>query len=232
MDTSMDRMEISPIARIRNDYREKFGIPRQSGLVREMLSVIVFEEPYRSPEAFRGITDYSHLWLIWQFSAKGHDHWSPTVRPPILGGNTRMGVFATRSPFRPNRLGLSCVELIEYRVDEQKGPILVVAGADLMDDTPIIDIKPYLPYADAHPEARGGFGEKGKPRCRVEIPEEMAMLLGEETAHTLAAVLAEDPKPSYQHEKDRIYGMHFGNYNVRFRYTPEGIQVVQLEAIE
>ena len=204
------------IARIYNDYTEKFGIPRQSGLNPTLLSRIVMEADYRVPEAFRGIEAYSHLWLIWEFSAVPADvPFSPTVRPPRLGGNTRVGVFATRSPFRPNRLGLSCVELI--RVEETaEGPILVVAGADLMNGTPIYDIKPYLPYTDSIPRARVNEALT-RPRLTVEMPADLAARIPAEKLPALTELLALDPRPAYQDDPERVYGVKFGEYNVKFR---------------
>ena len=203
------------IAHIYNDYTEKFGVPRQSGLNPALLSRIVMEPAYRIPEAFRGIEAYSHLWLIWQFSEVPADApFSPTVRPPRLGGNTRVGVFATRSPFRPNRLGLSCVELI--RTEERaEGPVLIVSGADLMNGTPIFDIKPYLPYADSVPEARVNEA-LSRRRLKVEIPDEIRARLPEDKIAPLAGLLALDPRPAYQNDPNRVYGLSFGEYNIQF----------------
>lgn len=205
------------IARIRNDYTEKFGVPRQSGLVEEVISEIVFEEAYRVPEALRGIEEFSHLWLIWAFDRAERDTWSPTVRPPRLGGNTRMGVFATRSPFRPNAVGLSCVRLLSVHEEKESGMVLIVAGADLMNGTPIYDIKPYLPYADCHPEATGGFTDRTeKRRVEVFVPDRFRNVLGEEKTDALTAVLREDPRPAYQNDAEREYGFLFGGFNIRF----------------
>ena len=203
------------IAHIYNDYTEKFGVPRQSGLNPALISRIVMEPAYRVPEAFRGITEYSHLWLIWEFSEVPADaSFSPTVRPPRLGGNTRVGVFATRSPFRPNRLGLSCVELI--RVEETAaGPVLFVSGADLMNGTPIYDIKPYLPYADSHPKARVNEA-LSRGTLKVVIPDEIKARLPEDKIAPLTGLLALDPRPAYQNDPDRIYGLSFGEYNIQF----------------
>ena len=216
-------MEI--IGRIYNDYHEKFGVPRQSGLNPALLSRIVMEPNYRVREAFRGIEAYSHLWLIWEFSEVPKDApFSPTVRPPRLGGNTRLGVFATRSPFRPNHLGLSCVELI--RVEESpEGPVLVVAGADLMNGTPIYDIKPYLPYADSYPEARVNEA-LARPRLEVIIPEEMAAQMPAEKLPALSELLALDPRPAYQEDPARVYGLKFGGFDVKFRVA-DGILTLQ-----
>ena len=205
------------IARIRSDFPTKFGIPRQSGLVEELKATIVFEPEYRNPDALRGLEEFSHIWLIWQFSEAVRDKWSPTVRPPRLGGNTRMGVFATRSPFRPNAIGLSCVRLEEIRKDPKLGTVLVVSGADLMDGTPILDIKPYLPYADSHPEATGGFtGNVGGKVLEVDFPPELLAQVPEDKRGALIGVLSRDPRPSYQHDPDRVYGMAFGGWEVGF----------------
>lgn len=221
-------MEI--VARFRGDLPAKFGIPRQSGLVEELRGRVVFEPPYRNPDALRGIEEFSHLWLIWQFSAAIKSGWSPTVRPPRLGGNRRLGVFATRSPFRPNPIGLSSVRLVEVDWRGADGPALVVAGADLMDGTPIYDVKPYLPYADSHPEAAGGFTDRVARRLlEVECPAELLSMLPPEKREALLGVLAQDPRPSYQADPDRIYGMSFAGREVRFtvkdrRLTVRGIE--------
>ena len=205
------------IARIRSDFPTKFGIPRQSGLVEELKATIVFEPAYRNPDALRGLEEFSHIWLIWQFSEAVRDKWSPTVRPPRLGGNTRMGVFATRSPFRPNAIGLSCVKLDSIEKDPRLGTVLVVSGADLMDGTPILDIKPYLPYADSHPEATGGFtGNVGGKVLEVDFPPELLAQVPEDKRGALIGVLSRDPRPSYQHDPDRVYGMAFGGWEVGF----------------
>lgn len=214
------------IARIHNDFPTKFGLPRQSGLVSELRSVIVFEPEYRVPEALRGIEGYSHLWLIWQFHQAERDTWSPTVRPPRLGGNARMGVFATRSPFRPNPIGLSSVKLEEVRQEKGLGTVLVVSGADLMDGTPIYDVKPYLPYADCHPEATGGFAHEVKDYAlEVAIPEELLAKVPEDKREALRGVLAQDPRPGYQRDPERTYGFEFAALEVRFRVT-EGVLTV------
>lgn len=209
------------IARIHSEFREKFGIPRQSGLVPQTRGTIVFEPDYRSADALRGIEGFSHLWLIWSFSKAQREGWSPTVRPPRLGGNTRMGVFATRSPFRPNAIGLSCVTLEEVKLHTPQGPVLVVGGADLMDGTPIYDIKPYLPYADCRPEATGGFAEKRAGYAlSVDFPPALLESVAPEHREALIGVLAGDPRPSYQSDPARVYGVSFAAYNVRF--TVEG----------
>ena len=209
--------EMKIIARIHSDFKEKFGIPRQSGLVPQTRATIVFEPEYRNPDALRGIEGYSHLWLIWSLSKAERDSWSPTVRPPRLGGNTRMGVFATRSPFRPNAVGLSCVTLEKVELHTPDGPVLVVGGADLLDGTPIYDIKPYLPYVDSHPEARGGFGsEKADYALQIDFPPELEERIGEEKREALRGLLAGDPRPSYQNDPDRVYGVRYADYNVKF----------------
>ncbi|MBO5198758.1 MAG: tRNA (N6-threonylcarbamoyladenosine(37)-N6)-methyltransferase TrmO [Lachnospiraceae bacterium] len=209
--------EMKIIARIRTEFPEKFGIPRQSGLVEELRADIIFEPEYRNPDAFRGIEEYSHLWLLWQFSEAVRDTWSPTVRPPRLGGNTRVGVFATRSPFRPNAIGLSSVRLAGVDLQTKEGPVLHVAGADLLDGTPIYDIKPYLPYADSHPDAAGGFTERVKDyELTVECAEELTEEIPERVRRALLATLAQDPRPSYQNDPERVYGMSFAGYEVKF----------------
>lgn len=218
------------IARIRSDFPTKFGIPRQSGLVEKLRATIVFEPEYRNPDALRGLEEFSHIWLIWQFSEAVRDKWSPTVRPPRLGGNTRMGVFATRSPFRPNAIGLSCVKLEAIEKDPKLGTVLVVSGADLMDGTPILDIKPYLPYADAHPEALGGFtGNVGGKVLAVEFPTELLSQVPEDKREALIGVLARDPRPSYQHDPERVYGMAFGGCEVGFSVDGETLYVRSVE---
>ena len=216
------------IAKIYTDFKEKFGIPRQSGIV-NTLGKIVFEEEYRRPEALRGIDGYSHLWLIWNFSMSERDSWSPTVRPPRLGGNTRVGVFATRSPFRPNPIGLSSVKLIAVEKTKNEGTVLVVEGADILDGTPIYDIKPYLPYTDAHPDASAGFaGEVVGYSIDVEIPEEYGSLLTKEKKEQLEGVLAHDPRPSYKDDPDYEYGMIFGDYDVFFKADEKKLSVTKI----
>ena len=205
------------IARIHCDFKEKFGIPRQSGLVKGTRAAIVFEPEYRNPDALRGIDGFSHLWLIWSFSRAERDSWSPTVRPPRLGGNARMGVFATRSPFRPNAVGLSCVELIEVRTHTPDGPVLIVGGADLLDGTPIYDIKPYLPHADCHPEATGGFAsDKVSYALTVHFPEHLLNSVAQDQREVVIELLKQDPRPSYQSDPERVYGMVYGRQNIRF----------------
>ena len=216
------------IARIHSDFPEKFGIPRQSGLVPQLRAKIVFEPEFRNADALRGIEGFSHLWLIWQFSAAVRETWSPTVRPPRLGGNERVGVFATRSPFRPNAVGLSCVKLEGVAHEEGSGDVLIVSGADLMDGTPIYDVKPYLPYADAHPEARGGFAPSPKETVAVDCPPELLAALPEGQREALLGVLAQDPRPQYQHDPERVYGMSFGGWDVKFRVCGERLEVLSL----
>lgn len=227
----MSDFVIRPIARMKSDFPEKFGIPRQAGVVEELESLIVFEPEYRNPEALRGIEEFSHLWLIWQFSQALRENWSPTVRPPRLGGNTRVGVFATRSPFRPNSLGLSCVRLLERRQDPDLGPVLRVAGADLMDGTPIFDIKPYLPYADCKPQASGGFAPDTGRRLAVSLPPELAGLIPPEKRAALLGVLANDPRPRYQADPARVYGLDFAGLRVMFRVEGETAYIVQIEKL-
>ena len=217
------------IAQIHSDFKEKFGIPRQSGLVPETRATIIFEREYRNPDALRGIDGYSHLWLIWSFSKAERESWSPTVRPPRLGGNTRVGVFATRSPFRPNAVGLSCVTLEEVHLQTPDGPVLVVGGADLLDGTPIYDIKPYLPYVDSHPEARGGFGsEKADYALRVDFPNELEEKIAPDKREALRGLLAGDPRPSYQNDPERVYGVRYANYDVRFIVKDGTLTVVDI----
>lgn len=218
--------KIEVIARIQNGFHSKFGIPRQSGLVEEVVSRIVFEKQYRDPNALRGLDGYSHLWLLWEFSENAGKPWSPTVKPPRLGGNTRMGVFATRSPFRPNPIGLSCVRLAELAYDKELGPVLFVAGADLMDGTPIYDIKPYLAFTDSHPDAACGFADTaGERALAVEFPEEFQKILGQERAAAVRGILAGDPRPAYQKDETRVYGVEYDGYDIRFRVAGNGLTV-------
>jgi len=221
------------IARIHSDFPEKFGIPRQSGLVPDTRARIVFEPEYRNPDALRGIEGYSHLWLIWAFSKAERDTWSPTVRPPRLGGNTRVGVFATRSPFRPNAIGLSSVTLEKIELSTPDGPVLTVGGADLMDGTPIYDIKPYLPHVDSHPDARGGFAaEKAGYRLSVVFPPELLLRIEEDKREALRGVLENDPRPSYQSDPDRVYGVAFAGKNVKFTVDDGVLTVRDIEIIK
>ena len=216
--------EMKIIAHIRTPFKTKFGIPRQSGVAPQVRGEIVFEPEYRVPDAVRGIDGYSHLWLLWMFSESVTDKWSPTVRPPRLGGNVRMGVFATRSPFRPNPIGLSSVELerVEYTADRE--PVLIVRGADLMDGTPIFDIKPYIAYADAHPEAKGGFTDSVTfKKLSVVLPENVAAPEG------LESVLENDPRPRYQDDPDRVYGMEYAGCEIKFKVTGDTLTVISIE---
>ena len=225
-----DIIEIKVIARIQTDFPSKFGIPRQSGLIDSLEGRIVFEPEFRNEAAVKGLESYSHLWLIWQFSEVAGKSWSPTVRPPRLGGNTRIGVFASRSPFRPNHLGLSAVRLQRVEMDEKLGPVIYVRGADLMDNTPIVDIKPYIPYADSHPEASSGiFQEVEKIRLQVEIPQDLLQRIPAENLEALKEVLAEDPRPSYQKDPERIYGLSFARLNIRFRVEEDRLTVLEVE---
>ncbi|MFQ7692939.1 MAG: tRNA (N6-threonylcarbamoyladenosine(37)-N6)-methyltransferase TrmO [Christensenellales bacterium] len=224
---------IKIIARIRSDFPQKFGIPRQSGVVPETRATVVFEKPYQNPDALRGIEGFSHLWLIWGFSACERAEWSPTVRPPRLGGNSRMGVFATRSPFRPNPIGLSSVTLEEVRLHTPDGPVLIVGGADLMDGTPIYDIKPYLPYADCHPDAAGGFAENRKNYAlEVDFPPELEAQIAPEHRAALRGVLVHDPRPSYQSDPERLYGVAFAEKNVRFTVRDGVLTVREIEPLK
>lgn len=217
------------IARIKTDFKEKFGIPRQSGIVNN-LGVIVFEEEYRRPEALRGLEGYSHLWLIWQFSEAVRDDWSSTVRPPRLGGNTRVGVFATRSPYRPNPIGLSSVKLVGIEKTADRGTVIIVSGADLMDGTPIYDIKPYLAYTDSHPDATGGFADGVKDySLEVCIPEKLCTMIAPEDRETLIGLLSHDPRPSYINDPEREYGMSFKNLNVYFKVSGGVLTVTRID---
>ena len=230
---SNETMTLKVIAHIHTAFPTKFGIPRQSGLVDGLRGEIIFTPEYRNADALRGLEDFSHIWLVWQFSGAVRESWSPTVRPPRLGGNTRMGVFATRSPFRPNPLGLSSVRLeaIEYR--PEVGPVLIVRGADLMDGTPIFDIKPYLPYTDSHPDAVGGFTDGLESRClRVECPPQLLERIPADSREGLLGVLAGDPHPRYQEDPQRVYGMGFAGQNVRFTVAGDTLTVRSIDPLE
>ena len=217
------------IARIHTDFPTKFGIPRQSGIIASLQATIVFEPEYRNPDAVRGLEDFSHIWLLWQFSEAVRDDWSPTVRPPRLGGNVRKGVFATRSPFRPNPIGLSSVKLEKVEIDPKFGPILHVSGADLMDGTPIYDIKPYIAYTDSHPEAVSGFASTpAEFLLEVVFPESLLQKVPENQRKSLIDVLAHDPRPQYQDDPDRIYGMAFGGMEVKFKVEERLLTVVEV----
>ena len=219
---------MSPIAYIETCFPTKFGIPRQAGIV-DTPGRIVFEPHYRIPEAVRGLEGFDYIWLIWQFSQAVRDDWSPTVRPPRLGGNERMGVFATRSPFRPNPIGLSSVRLLRIEKDPQLGPVLYISGADLMDGTPIYDIKPYLPYTDSHPDARSGFATRpADSLLEVQCPDELLERLPDELRQPLLDLLAHDPRPQYQHDPDRVYGMAFGGHEVRFRISDNTLHIIEI----
>ena len=225
--------QVKIVAHIRSDFQQKFGIPRQSGLVDALEADIIFTPEFRDPEALRGLEGFSHLWLIWEFSQARRTKWSPTVRPPRLGGNQRMGVFATRSPFRPNPMGLSCVKLKEVRLHTPDGPVIRVAGADLLDGTPIYDIKPYLPYADCKPEAVGGFASAPKEATlTVTLPPELEEKVPEAKRAALRGVLAQDPRPSYQDDPERVYGMGFAGLDVRFRVADGRLTVVEVNPAE
>ena len=220
---------INTIARMKSDFPTKFGIPRQPHLVEELRSTIVFEPEYRNADALRGIEGFSHLWIIWQFSEAVRSGWSPTVRPPRLGGNTRMGVFATRSPFRPNNLGLSCVKLLGVEQTKDQGTVLHVSGADLMDGTPIFDIKPYIPYADSHPDALGGFTDTaGGFLLEVDFPPALLSLLPESKRAAAVGVLSHDPRPSYQRKPARVYGLPFAGFDIRFTVEGEKLTVTEV----
>lgn len=226
-------METKVIAHIYNDFPEKFGIPRQPGLVEGLEGTIVFEPEYRVAEALRGLEGYSHLWLIWDFSENHRDGWSPTVRPPHLGGNKRIGVWATRSPFRPNPIGLSLVELKGIELSGPQGPVIRVGGADLMNGTPILDIKPYLPYVESIEDARGGFTDSDEfTDLDVEIPDELIELVPEGKKEALKGVLAQDPRPHYQDDPERIYGMSFAGLDVKFTVNGDILKVVDIQEIQ
>ena len=222
-------MEITPVAHIKTDFITKFGIPRQSGTT-DAKAKIIFEPEYRIREAFRGLEEYSHIWVVWGFSENTKKKWSPTVRPPRLGGNTRKGVFATRSPFRPNSLALSCLELEEILYDKQDGHVLIVKGADMMDGTPIFDIKPYLPHVDSHPEASGGFAKEAAD-YRLEVIWKYGCdeVLDEKQKEIVEQILSQDPRPAYQDDSDRIYGMQYADLEIKFQVKDEKILVCSIE---
>ncbi len=221
--------ELEIIAHIYTDFPEKFGIPRQSGLVPELAGKIIFQEKFRREEAFRGLEEFSHIWILWQFSQALRQDWTPSVRPPKLGGNTRKGVFATRSPFRPNGIGLSCVKLDALKYEKEYGPVLHVSGIDMMDGTPIYDIKPYVPYADSQPDASCGFADSGErssltvnisPSCKDHFPEEKLS--------ALTHLLAQDPRPAYQADASRVYGLSYAGYEVKFRVEANVLHVLSI----
>ena len=225
----MNQVAIQIIARMHSDFATKFGIPRQSGLVEQLRSTVVFEPEFRNADALRGIEDFSHLWIIWQFSEAVRSEWSPTVRPPRLGGNARMGVFATRSPFRPNNLGLSSVRLLGVEHTEKYGTVLHVGGADLMDGTPIFDIKPYIPYGDCHVDATGGFTDNaGEFLLNVDFPADLLAILPEDKREAAVGVLSHDPRPSYQRKPDRVYGLTFAGFDIRFTVRDDTLTVMEV----
>ena len=220
------------IGHLYSDFTTKFGIPRQSGIVKEIKGKIILEKEYRVPEAFRELEGFSHIWLIWQFSEAVRENWRPTVRPPMLGGNTRVGVFATRSPYRPNSIGLSAVKLEKIEYTEDYGPVLHVSGADLMSGTPIYDIKPYLPFADSIPDATDGFaGKATREKLTVDFPDEFRRLIPAEKLDALVAVLADDPRPTYIDDAERIYGISFGGYEIKFRVSDSLLTVIKAEKL-
>jgi len=224
---------MKPIARIHTDFPTKFGIPRQSGIIASLQGRIVFEPEYRNAEAVRGLEEFSHIWLIWEFSEAVRDEWSPTVRPPRLGGNVRKGVFATRSPFRPNPIGLSSVKLERVEIDPKLGPVLHVSGADLMDGTPIYDIKPYIAYTDSHPDAVSGFASKpAEYLLKVNLPEELLQIIPEAQRESLIEVLAHDPRPQYHDDPERMYGMLFGGLEIKFKVEELRLKVVEIKNVD
>ena len=228
----MQDVNIHIVARMHSDFPTKFGIPRQSGLVEELRSTIVFEPEYRNADALRGLEDFSHLWIIWQFSEAVRQEWSPTVRPPRLGGNIRMGVFATRSPFRPNNIGLSCVKILGLEQTADKGTVIHVAGADLMDGTPIFDIKPYIPYSDSYPEALGGFTDTASDFILdVNFPPHLLEQLPLDKREAAVGVLSHDPRPSYQRKPGRVYGLTFAGFDIRFTVEEKALQVVEVTKV-
>ncbi len=220
------------IARVKSDFPVKFGIPRQSGRVEELKAMVIMEPEYRNPDVFRGLEEFSHIWLLWEFSEAADKGWSPTVRPPRLGGNARKGVFATRSPFRPNPIGLSSVKLEKIEFHQELGPVLHISGADLMDGTPVYDIKPYI-ETDCHLDAEGGFTKETKQHClEVKISKEMLFKIPQEKREAVLAVLKEDPRPGYQNDPDRIYGMPFGHQDIRFRVKDGILTVCEVKAFK
>ena len=223
---------MKPIAYIYTDFKTKFGLPRQSGLVKEITGKIVFEKQYSIAEAFKGLEDFTHIWILWEFSQAKKETWKPTVRPPLLGGNKRMGVFATRSPFRPNSIGLSCVRLEKIDYDSDLGTVLYVSGCDLMNGTPIYDIKPYLPYCDSIPDAVGGFTETlGERKLEVNISEELLGRVPQKKRAELLGVLRGDPRPSYQDDPQREYGFNFADFEIGFKVSGETLTVTRIEKL-
>ncbi len=227
-----DGIKLKRIARLHCDFKSKFGIPRQSGIIESIVGAIVFEPEYRNPDALRGIEEFSHLWLLWEFSESVRDEWTPTVRPPKLGGNKRVGVFATRSPFRPNPIGLSSVRLIGYELDTPRGPILTVCGADLLDNTPIYDIKPYLPYTDSHAEASGGFAlAPDKASMQVVFTDGVMSEIPESEINTITKILEQDPRPGYQSDPGRIYTFEFSHYKISFKVSSGVLTVTEISTL-
>ena len=228
----MEQVAIQVIAKMHSDFPTKFGIPRQSGLVDSLRSTIVFEPEFRNADSLRGLEEFSHLWVIWQFSEAVRQEWSPTVRPPRLGGNTRMGVFATRSPFRPNNLGLSSVKILGLEQTPNCGTVIHVAGADLMDGTPIFDIKPYIPYSDCHKDATGGFTDHADDfLLKVDFPADLLKKIPENKRDAAIGVLSHDPRPSYQRKADRIYGLTFAGFDIRFNVSENTLYVKEVNAV-
>lgn len=229
----MAELYMNIIARMKSDFHSKFGIPRQSGLVNELRSTIIFEPEYRNADALRGLDGFSHLWIIWQFSEAVRQEWTPTVRPPRLGGNTRMGVFATRSPFRPNAIGLSCVQIESIEQTQDSGTVIHVLGADLLDGTPILDLKPYIPYSDSFPNASGGFTDTAKDFIlRINDPDRLIQTLPADKQAALEGVLSHDPRPSYQNDSTRIYGLEFAGFNVRFQVTDDTLTILEISPVQ
>lgn len=221
------------IGHIRTDFPSKFGIPRQSGLIETLKGKIILEPEYRNPQVYKGIEQFSHIWLLWEFSEAQKEHWSATVKPPRLGGKTRMGVFATRAPFRPNNIGLSCVKLDRVEMDEKDGPVLWVAGVDLLDGTPIYDIKPYIPLTDCHPEASEGYTKETKiHELKVEFPEELLNQYPEEKRQAVLGILAQDPRPTYFQDPERVYGVLFAGFDVKFKVDGDTLVVCGLERLD
>ena len=226
----MDNLTLKVIARIYTDFGEKFGVPRQSGLVPELTGKIIFEPEYRVPEALSGIEGYSWLWLLWEFSESPRNKWSPTVRPPRLGGNKKAGVFATRSPLRPNPVGMSSVKIEDIQLQTDEGPVIIVSGIDMMNGTPIYDIKPYLPHVDCHPEALGGFSGQFKDyRLKVECARELLVCFPPDKREALLGVLAQDPRPAYQNDPERVYGVNFAGRNVQFKVDGDWLTVCSVD---
>ena len=224
---------MEPIAHIHTDFPTKFGVPRQSGLASALESTIIFEPEYRNPQVYKGIEEFSHIWLLWEFSEAKKEHWSATVKPPRLGGKKRMGVFATRAPFRPNNIGLSCVKLDRVEQDEKDGPVLWVAGVDLLDGTPIYDIKPYIPLTDCHPEASEGYTRETKiHELKVEFPEELLNQYPEEKRQAVLGILAQDPRPTYFQDPERVYGVPFAGFDVKFKVDGDTLVVCGLERLD